>query len=68
MTKVHKIFNMKLHEVIEIGMDYSNESGYERTPLNVMRVPGGWVYGVGTGKPVFVPISEEFAEYKGVQY
>lgn len=68
MTNTHKIFNMELHQVIEVGMDYRNESGYEREPLEVMRVPGGWIYGVGTQNPVFVPISGEFGEYKGVEF
>jgi len=59
ITKQHKIYNMDLHQVIEIGMDYRHESGYDRAPLEVMRVAGGWIYGIRTANPVFVPYSEE---------
>jgi len=58
----HKIYSMELHQVIEINMDYKTESGYDSKPMEVMRVPGGWIYGVGTENSVLVPYSADMKD------
>jgi len=57
---MHNIYDMLLHQVITINMDYIGSSGYHGEPIEVMRVPGGWLYNVHTEHQVFVPYSRQY--------
>lgn len=56
----HKIYDMNLHQVINANMDYIEFSGYESVPMEIMRVPGGWLYMLLGKQPIFVAFSNEF--------
>jgi len=56
------IYEMKLHEVIEILID---EYGAGRVSCQVLRVPGGWIYSIyslkhGNSSTKFIPYNNEF--------
>jgi hypothetical protein len=46
---VKRIYEMKLHETEEVS-DY----------LQIIRLPGGWIYNFKRGSEVFVPFDDEF--------
>lgn len=58
----HKIYSMKLHQVIVINMDYISESGYNSRRMEVMRVAGGWLYDVNSPSCRFVPYCNDMKD------
>jgi hypothetical protein len=58
MEKEKNIYDLKLHEIIQI-------KGENNADIEVVRVPGGWVYsfnypGYRQSPIVFIPFSNEF--------
>ena len=53
--KMEQIFNMKLHEKLTM-------KSTDGSSLYAIRVPGGWIYQIGTISAVFVPYNSEFFE------
>ena len=63
--KPKTIYDLKLHETLSIHVGYKfyhHETGVDEAKkyITVMRVEGGWIYGVDTQTPSFVPqVSEQ---------
>lgn len=56
-TLIHKLWSMKLHEsIICYVMGQDGEGAYE---INILRVPGGWIYGWNTKTSRFIPLNNE---------
>ena len=58
--KPRTIYDLKLHETMDIHVGYKfyhHETGVDEAKkyIKVMRVEGGWIYGVDTQTPSFVP-------------
>jgi len=44
------LYNMRLHETVQFGL------------IQIVRVPGGWIYNFAEGGEVFIPYSVEFEQ------
>jgi hypothetical protein len=50
LTSVKSIYRMELHQRIIEGS------------MEILRVPGGWIYSIGGIHSVFVPLNNEFID------
>ena len=62
--KPKTIYDLKIHETLDVHVGYKfyhHETGIDEAKkyIKVMRVEGGWIYGVDTQTPSFVPQASE---------
>ena len=47
------IYNLELHEAVSVIIDNTKQ-------IDILRVPGGWIYNYKDGNDIFVPYNNEF--------